>query len=41
MTLRQIAAAAGALEYLLSAGALAEDSDEWVRIKDPQNLRAT
>ena len=41
MTLRQIAAVAGALEYLLSAGALAEDSDECVRIKDPQNLRAT
>jgi len=41
MTLREIAAAAGTLERLLSAGSLAEDSDEWVRIKDPQNLRAT
>jgi hypothetical protein len=40
MNLRQIVVAAGAFACLLSAGALAQDSNQWVPIKDPQELRA-
>ena len=40
MSLRQIVVAAGALACLLSTGALAQDSTQWVSIKDPQELRA-
>ena len=40
MNLRQIVVAAGVFACLLSAGALAQDSNQWVDIKNPQELRA-
>jgi len=40
MSLRQILVGAGAFACLLSTGALAQDSNPWVAIKNPQELRA-
>lgn len=40
MNLRQILVGAGAFACLLSTGALAQDSNPWVAIKNPQELRA-
>ena len=40
MNPRQIVVAAGALAWLLSAVAFAQESNQWVDIKNPQELRA-